>query len=543
MTTDQSIRHPAGQPARRAVLFGLAAAPLALALDPAPAEAAGGPGRNYLVPQPRPGQFPTQPTTPKHELRAMWVSVVANIDWPSKPGLPAAQQQAELIDWLELAVQQRHNAVMLQVRPTADALWPSPYEPWSAWLTGKQGADPGYDPLAFAVAEAHKRNLELHAWFNPFRVAMTEDPATLIPSHPARRHPDWAIPYGGKLYYNPGEPEVRRFVEDAIMDAVSRYDIDAVHFDDYFYPYPVAGKPFPDDASYARYGAGQSLADWRRSNITSLITELGQRIKSAKPLVQFGISPFAVWRNKATDPRGSDTTAGAQTYDDLYADTRDWVHRELIDYIAPQVYWSIGFTAADYAKVTDWWAKTTAGRQVHLYIGQATYKVNANADPNWSDPQELSSHLQFNTGYPQVQGNIYFSAVSVRTDALGATSLLNRTWYTRPALLPASTWLKSQPPAPIRALKRSGPGGATLRWRAGSADTAHFAIYRIPLSDKHARATSENLADAADLLAVIPRDGATAAWTDPAPTGTSPVAYVVSAVDRAGNESAGVAVN
>ncbi|NNG38845.1 family 10 glycosylhydrolase [Flexivirga sp. ID2601S] len=543
MTADQPTRHPG----RRTILCGLAAAPLAAALAPASsaqaARTAGGPGRNYLVPQPLPGQFPTQPTTPKHELREMWVSVVANIDWPSKPGLPAAQQKAELIDWLDLAVRHKHNAVVLQVRPTADALWPSPYEPWSAWLTGTQGTDPGYDPLGFAVAEAHKRNLELHAWFNPFRVAMTEDPATLLPSHPARQHPDWTIPYGGKLYYNPGEPDVRRFVQDAIMDAVTRYDIDAVHFDDYFYPYPVAGKPFPDDATYARYGAGQPLADWRRSNITSLITELGQRIKAAKPLVQFGISPFAVWRNKATDPRGSDTTAGAQTYDDLYADTRDWVRRELIDYIAPQIYWSIGFAAADYAKVTDWWARTVSGTRVHLYTGQATYKVNANADPNWSHPDELSSHLRFNTRYPQVQGNIYFSAVSVRTDALGATSLVRDTWYTRPALLPASPWLKPRPPAPVEALKRSGPGGAALRWRAGSADSAHFAIYRIPLPAKRSRATSETLADARHLLAVIPRAGAAGTWTDPQPAGTSPVAYVVSAVDRAGNESAGVAVS
>ena len=524
---------------RRSILSGVAVAP-ATALVAERAAARPGPRSHssYPVPVPKAGRYPTQATTPKHDFRAFWLSVVSNIDWPSAPGLSAEEQQSELIAWLDLAQSQQHNAVILQVRPTADALWPSRYEPWSAWLTGTQGEDPGYDPLGFAVAEAHRRGLELHAWFNPYRVAMTEDPSTLSASHPARRHPEWVIPYGGKLYYNPGDPTVRRFVEDAIMDAVSRYDIDGVHFDDYFYPYPVEGESFDDAASFNQYGGGRTLADWRRSNITTFVTELSRRIKAAKPLVQFGISPFAIWRNQATDPAGSASTAGVQTYDDLYADTRAWVQQALIDYIVPQVYWSIGFTAADYAAVTRWWAQTVNGRNVHLYIGQATYKVDANTDPNWSDPQELSSHLQFNTSYPQVQGNIYFSAVSVRTNALDATGLLNAKWYSRPALVPSSPWLKRRPPSAVRSLRsRSGQ----LEWTAGSRDTRLYAIYRIPLQHGSSRASSRDLADGRHLAAVLPAQRGSTRW--PVPDGAGRAAYVVTAVDGAGNESSGIGLS
>lgn len=480
----------------------------------------------------------TQVTTPKHDLRAMWVASVTNIDWPSKPGLSAAQQQRELIGWLDLAVKQHHNAVVLQVRPTADAFWPSTYEPWSKYLTGTQGKDPGYDPLKFAVTEAHRRNLELHAWFNPYRITMdTTDPSTLAPMHPARLHPDWTVAYGGRLYYNPGVPQARRFVESAIMDAVRHYDIDAVHFDDYFYPYPVAGETFDDAAQYARYGKGRSLADWRRDNINTFIRELNRQVKGVKPHVQLGVSPFAIWRNKATDPQGSDTTAGVETYDDLYADTRMWVRTGLIDYIAPQVYWSRGFAAADYEKVTSWWAEQAKGTRVHLYIGQATYKVAQNADPAWDNPGELSSHLEFNTHYPHVDGNMYFSAVQVSADRLGATSLLNETWYSRPALVPASPWLDTRrgAPTPVQWVKASHRQGSNmLQWKASRAsDTASYAIYAVP--GHHVR--SCDLADARHLVATVRAMGQVQRWTEPDEQGD--VTYVVTPVDRTGNEASG----
>ncbi|MFJ1545489.1 glycoside hydrolase family 10 protein [Streptomyces sp. NPDC088246] len=358
----------------------------------------------------------------RRELRGMWVATVANIDWPSAPGLTAAAQKAELIAYLDEAVDRRLNAVILQVRPTADALWPSPYEPWAQYLTGVQGKDPGWDPLGTAVREAHRRGLELHAWFNPYRVANHTDPSRLVATHPARLHPDWVLPYGGKLYYNPGIPEVRRFVQDAMLDAVRRYDIDAVHWDDYFYPYPVAGQVFDDDATYAKYGAGfPDKAAWRRDNTDKLVRETAERIKKIKKNVQFGISPFGVWRNAATDPLGSDTKAGVQTYDDLHADTRGWVEKGWIDYICPQIYWNIGFAAADYAKLLPWWDAVVRGTGVDLFVGEALYKAGDPAQPAaWQDPAELSRHLDFAAAYDQVRGHVYFSGQDVVTDRIAA---------------------------------------------------------------------------------------------------------------------------
>lgn len=356
------------------------------------------------------------------ELRGMWVATVSNIDWPARPGLSVAEQQAQLLAHLDTAVERRLNTVILQVRPTADALWPSRHEPWAQYLTGTQGKDPGWDPLDFAVREAHRRELELHAWFNPYRVANHADPERLIASHPARRNPDWVVPYGGKLYYNPGLPEVRRFVQDAMFDAVERYDIDAVHWDDYYYPYPVAGETFDDDEAYERYGGGfADRADWRRHNIDLLVSETAERLRKTKPRVRFGISPFAVWRNKGTDPEGSDTRAGVETYDDLYANTRKWVRERWIDYIVPQVYWNIGFTAADYARLVPWWVDVVRGTGVELYIGEALYKVADPAQgPAWHDPAELSRHLTLCRRYPEVRGNVYFSAKHVAADPIGA---------------------------------------------------------------------------------------------------------------------------
>ncbi|MCZ4118327.1 glycoside hydrolase family 10 protein [Streptomyces sp. H39-S7] len=359
---------------------------------------------------------------PARQFRGMWIATVANTNWPSAPGLPAAEQRRELLSLLDTAVERRLNAVILQVRPTADALWESPYEPWSQYLSGTQGQDPGWDPLGTAVREAHRRGLELHAWFNPYRIANHTDPSRLVPTHPARLHPEWVVPYGGKLYYNPGLPQVRRFVQDAMLDAVRRYPIDAVHWDDYFYPYPVAGQAFDDDAAYAAHGAGfPDRAAWRRDNTDRLVRETALRIQRIRPRTRFGISPFGVWRNRATDPLGSDTTAGVQTYDDLYADTRGWVRKGWIDYIVPQVYWNIGFPAADYAKLVPWWADVVSGTGVDLYVGEALYKVGVAGQPAaWQDPAELSRHLTFDRDHPQVRGNVFYSSTQVVADPLGA---------------------------------------------------------------------------------------------------------------------------
>ncbi len=367
----------------------------------------------------------------KREFRGMWAATVVNVDWPSRPGLAPEVQRAELLALFDAAVARRLNAVLLQIRPTADAFWPSRYEPWSEYLTGTQGRSPGWDPLAFAVREAHKRRLELHGWFNPYRIANHTDPGRLVPGHPARVHPEWAVRYGGKLYYNPGLPEVRRFVQDAMLDAVWRYDLDGVHFDDYFYPYPVAGQVFDDTAAYERYGAGfPDRAAWRRDNIDRLVRETRERIKKRKRHVRFGVSPFAVWRNRATDPLGSDTRAGVQTYDDLYADTRRWVREGWIDYIVPQCYWHIGFPVADYAKLVPWWAQTVRGTGVHLYIGEALYRAGDPAQPApWQDPAELSRHIALGRAHPEVLGNVYFSAKQVAADRIGAMARVVKDHY------------------------------------------------------------------------------------------------------------------
>jgi uncharacterized lipoprotein YddW (UPF0748 family) len=500
----------------------------------------------------RPGGEPgvagacTAPTgTPKRQLRGFWIATVSNIDWPSRAGLPPAAARAEFTGWLDLAVRLHFNAVFVQIRPGGDAFWPSRYEPWSRYLTGVPGRDPGWDPLAFMITEAHRRNLEFHAWFNPYRVSSAAtggtDLARLAPGAPGQVHPDWLVAYpvgtgASRLYYNPGMPQVRRFVEDAIMDAVSRYDVDGVHFDDFFYPYPAAGQDFPDGAAFAAYGAGYaSRAQWRRHNIDLLIHELHDRIHASKPWVSFGVSPFGIWRNARTDPAGSATT-GLQSYDANFADTRGWVAQGWLDYIAPQLYWHIGFHTADYAVLLRWWARVVAGTGVHLYIGQAAYRVGVAGQPRaWWDPAELARHLAANREYPQVSGDIYFSARSLRADRLGAVSRLAAAYYQRPALPPAAN---AAPPGRVAApeisvVRRQG-GRVTLGWRAvpgaGTARPISFAVYRFGPGQAPGAC---GLADADHLVATVRG----LSWTDPAPAGARSATYYVTAVSRAGQES------
>jgi uncharacterized lipoprotein YddW (UPF0748 family) len=356
------------------------------------------------------------------QFRGMWIATVANLDWPSAPGLGVPEQRSELEALLDSAVDRRLNAVLLQVRPAADAFWPSSYEPWSRYLTGTQGRNPGWDPLGHAVRAAHRRGLELHAWCNPYRISAQPDPGKLAPGHPARRHPDWVVEYGGQLYYNPGLPQVRRFVREAMLDAVRRYPVDGLHFDDYFYPYPAAGEEFDDTDAYQAYGGGfPDRASWRRHNTDLLVRETAARIRRVRPGARFGISPFGVWRNDSADPRGSRTSAGIQSYDDLYADSRGWVRKGWLDYVCPQLYWNIGLAAADYARLVPWWSEVVDGTGVHLYIGEALYRQGASGQPAaWQDPGELSRHLTFDRSWPQVLGNVYFSAKDVVADPSGA---------------------------------------------------------------------------------------------------------------------------
>ncbi|TDC01016.1 hypothetical protein E1267_33115 [Nonomuraea longispora] len=468
----------------------------------------------------------TDPATPKRQLRAMWISSVANIDWPSRTGLSVSAQQAEFRSWLDLAVRKRMNAVIVQIRPTADAFWPSPHEPWSQWLTGTQGRDPGYDPLAFMVNEAHARNLEFHAWFNPYRIANHADPNRLVSTHPARRNPGWRFAYGGKLYYNPGIPEVRAFIEDAIMDAVSRYDVDGVHLDDYFYPYPVSGQTIPDSATYDRYGAGfATIGDWRRNNVNLLVRELGQRIHAAKPHVSFGISPFGIWRNAGTDPLGS-RTSGLQSYDAIYADSREWVKQGWIDYISPQIYWHIGFSTAAYEVLTAWWSDVVRNTGVRLVVGQAAYRAGASGeDSAWQDPAELSDHLHDNRKHPEVVGDVFFSAKDVRADRIGAFTRVVDAHYTRPALLPARG-SGSAPGTPSITSATRASDGVRLAWNGSG--TA-YAVYRV--DGAQSAADPCFFADARNLVTTTRQR----TFTDTT-AGGSAYTYYVSALNRTHQE-------
>ncbi|GHO64742.1 hypothetical protein KSC_036340 [Ktedonobacter sp. SOSP1-52] len=482
----------------------------------------------------------TDTNSPKRQLRAAWIATVTNIDWPSQPGLPAATQQQEYLTHLDELQQMNMNAVVVQVKPTADAFYPSQYGPWSQYLTGVQGKDPGYDPLAFMVNETHKRNIEFHAWFNPYRVSMQGDINQLVPDHPARLHPDWVISYGGKLYYNPGIPEAREFVVQSILEVVRNYDVDGIHLDDYFYPYKVGNQDFPDDATYQQYGAARfaNKDDWRRDNVNQMIQELSSGIKQIKPYVKFGISPFGVWRNASVDPTGSDTTAGQTNYDTLYADTRTWIKNNWLDYIAPQIYWNIGFAPAAYDKLVSWWVNEVAGTHVQLYIGQAAYKIGTSSPANWLNPDEMPNQLALNLQYPQVQGSIFFSLKDLNANLLGFKDRLVNDIYKQKALVPTMPWLDSTAPDPVILL----PGGpkqdsASLRWLdLPHNTTVYYVIYRF---DGKVVPTQADFDNSANILTTLRKlqDSTQQQFVDTSAQSDHTYTYYVTAVDRLHNES------
>lgn len=384
---------------------------------------------HHAAPDPGAAASPPKPRQ-EGEVRGVWIATVQRVDWPSGAGLAPEDAQEELLAYLDDAVRWNLNTVYFQVRPSADALWPSPHEPWSEFLTGTQGEDPGWDPLGFAVEEAHRRGLELHAWFNPYRVAMHDDPQRLTEDHPARQNPDWVVTYGGQLYYNPGIPEVRRFTQDAMLHAAENYAIDGVHWDDYFYPYPVDGASFDDDAAWQEHGGDfADRGDWRRDNVDLLVQEMSERVKEIRSDLTFSVSPFGIWRNAGTDPNGSDTT-GLQSYDELYADTRRWVTENWVDCVIPQLYWHIGFAAADYATLVAWWAETVRGTGTELVIGEAMYRVGAPGEADeWQNAAEVSDHLTLAADHPEATGHVFFSATSVVNDPLGAMTRVYEDHY------------------------------------------------------------------------------------------------------------------
>ncbi len=446
----------------------------------------------------------------------MWITTVNNGDWPNRKGLPAAEQQAQYRHLLDVAVKLNFNTVYVQIRPAADAFYRSRYEPWSQYLTGHQGGDPGYDPLAFLIAEAHKRGLEFHAWFNPYRASAQADRAKLAPNSQARLHPGWVHRYGGALWFDPGLPQVRDLVAHVVLDVVTRYDVDGVHLDDYFYPYPLPGQAFPDAATFKKYGAGyKNLGDWRRHNVDTLIQALHAQIHRAKPPVRFGISPFGVWRNKSHDPAGS-ATAALQSYDDIFADSRKWVRSGWVDYITPQLYWPVGFKAADYRTLVAWWARQVTGTRVQLVIGQAAYQVGRPGP--WKDPAELSRHVAIDAHYPQVGGEAFFSARDLAQDREGFATRLRRDHYSRPALPPSAGG--GAAPAPPGHLEIKD---GKLTWTGSGA--AAYAIYRAP-----AKGPACIAPDGRFLLKVV--DGGVHATADKTAKPGAGYTYYVAALNR-----------
>ncbi len=375
----------------------------------------------------------------KVEFRGVWIATVANIDWPKNGNDPIEKQQQDFIDILDFYAQINFNTAIVQIRTSGDALYPTDLAPWSRYLTGEEGKGPeveGYDPLEWMINETHKRGMEFHAWFNPYRATMTLDTTKLSPEHPFYVHRDWMIPYGTKYYYNPGLPEVKEHLLEIINEVVENYDIDAVHFDDYFYPYKIMNTNFDDLETFEKYAdEEQSLDDWRRSNVNTLIRDIHHNINERKPWVQFGISPFGVWRNAHVDPAGSNTRAGQTNYDDLYADPMTWMREGWIDYLIPQIYWSMEFPAAGHRTLVQWWSENSH-KNTNLYIGNGPYKIKNDKDKAWDKRTEIPRQISLTRNTDEILGNTYFSAKSLINHEKDVVKLIEKKYYKYPSLTP-----------------------------------------------------------------------------------------------------------
>lgn len=361
-------------------------------------------------------------------LRGVWIASVINIDFPKAIGDAAAQKQ-EIINILNNTQKAGLNAVFFQVRPQGDALYPSKLFPWSEYLTGTAGKDPGYDPLAFMIEEANKRGIQVHAWINPYRLSMgsTAQPKTslsLLPEgHPVKNRPELTMAcQDGKLYLNPGEPEARKLVVEGVKEIIENYNVAGIHFDDYFYP---SNPGYNDQAAYSKYGNGLSLEDWRRNNTYTLVKEVYDTIKAIKPSVEFGISPSGIWQNKTSSYLGSETS-GFESYSRIYADTRKWVIDGIVDYIAPQLYWTIGQKGSDYAVLSEWWHNVCWETGVKLYIGHAAYKVGTNTPQTWQDPEEMGRQIALNRKLGNVEGSIFYGYAQIANNTLNLRDRLSQ---------------------------------------------------------------------------------------------------------------------
>lgn len=493
--------------------------------------ASAGPGSPAAAPAL--SRIPDPPELPR-EFRGVWVATVGNRDWPSRPGLPVDQQQAELIRILDEARRMRLNAIVLQVRPSADAFYESTLEPWSEYLTGAMGTapEPRYDPLAFAVEAAHQRGLELHAWFNPYRARYSSVRTPASATHISNQRPDLVMKYGPFVWMDPGADEVRQYSLSVIADVVKRYDIDGVHIDDYFYPYQERtpdGKliPFPDDASFARYRAGGGALerdDWRRRNIDLFVEELYRRIKEIKPTVKVGISPFGIWR-----PGHPKSVWGMDAYTEIYADARKWLREGWVDYFVPQLYWKSDAPQQNYSDLLEWWVEQNQ-KDRHIWAGNAPYRVLNNVQvQNWP-VGEIVKQIRLTRAQPGATGNVHFSMVAFMRNRGGlADSLIARS-YAGNALVPVSSWLDAQaPPEPIARFESDSTLGPLLVLQAGAGEAPFLWAIRLRFGGEW----FAEVVPAAQTRYVL-RRGKTAVLPDEA---------AVTAVDRSGNESPLVRLN
>ena len=410
------------------------------------------------------------------EFRGVWIATVSNIDWPREKGLSVEEQKSSFIKLLDTHQRNGINAVFVQIRPAADAFYPSQYEPWSEYLMGSQGKAPNpyYDPLQFMIDETHKRGMEFHAWINPYRAVFNLKRSNISATHITHTHPEWFLVYGNTKYFNPGIPEVRKYVSAVVRDIVSKYDIDGLHMDDYFYPYRIEGKEFPDEKAYRTYGNGMKKDAWRRSNCDSIVKNIYDVIAETNARVKFGVSPFGVWRNKSQDIDGSRTKAGTTSYDDLFADIVLWLKMGWIDYVAPQIYWECSNKICAYNELLDWWSKHTYGK--HLYIGHGIYKANTNAA--WKDKTELPAQIIALRGMKAAQGSAFFSSQDLVRNTNGWADSLHDNYYALPAIVPPMDWIDSNPPAKPVVAKAEG-SNFTFSY-VGEDKIRGFAVFSFP---------------------------------------------------------------
>ena len=476
-------------------------------------------------------QVQTGSAYPKREFRAAWIQSVNG----QFRGMPTEKLKQNLIGQLNSLQKAGINAIIFQVRPEADALYASRLEPWSRFLTGVQGKapEPYWDPMQFMIDECHKRGMEFHAWINPYRTKTTLK-SELAPNHVYNIHPEWFVTYGDQLYFDPALPESRRHICMVVSDIVSRYDVDAIHMDDYFYPYPIKGKDFPDDASFARFGGGFSnKGDWRRSNVNVLIKKLHETIREIKPWVKFGVSPFGIYRNESSDPLGS-KTKGLQNYDDLYADVLLWAREGWIDYNIPQIYWHIGHPVADYETLVKWWARNTENRP--LFIGQSVMNTVQNADPKNPSINQLPRKMALQRAYQTIGGSCQWPASAVVENVGKYRDALIAEYHKYPALPPVFDFIDNEAPAKVRKMKPVWTeDGYILFWTAPKYKeemnrAVQYVVYRFNDKEK------VNIDDPSHIVAIT-RDNF---YKLPYEDGKTKYRYVVTALDRLHNESKSV---